>query len=91
MKPLSRPHITNMFDMYVTFDDKSKSFGTTRKRNHSANVPIMYKNMFDQGLLETDTLQCQQYITMHMACHKISPSGKEYLCFHTDRRTAWFV
>ena len=82
-KTISRTPTTNMLYKNVTVDDKSQDFATPRKHNHSATAPSTHVS------LGYDKLQFQHNITNHMKLQKIPPSGKEYICFQTDRKTAW--
>ena len=81
-KTVSIAQTKNMLDLNVTVDDKSQSFYTPRKYNHSAtasnvHIPLGY-----------DTMKFKQNITTHMKRQKLTPPGKEYLCFQNDGTTA---
>ena len=66
----------------VTIDDDSQYFETTSKNKHSATVKS------NKVLLWSDTFKCQHNTTTHMKGQKISLSGKNYLCFQTDRENS---
>ena len=77
-----------MLDKILTVDEDSYYFATTRnhnKRDTEKSTQVLFRYY---------TLQCQENTTTNMTNHKLSPSGKYYLCFQSDGesiRAAQFI
>ena len=85
-KPLSIPITTNMLATAVNIDDKSQSFATPKKQNHSPNESISNNNVSGQVPFGSHLVKYQQKTTTQTTHQKLPPSGKEYLCFQTDEK-----
>ena len=62
MKHFTNTQTTKMLDTNVTDDDKSHSYETPRKNNHSSTAQSFHVQ------LKSDSLQCQHDIPPKMTC-----------------------